>query len=269
MKTRALISLLLLAIATIAVTPIFLSAEAQTPTTDVYTISLNSNATGCSVNGNPIQDTYQYNDSVQLTPVAADGYTFSGWSGDVDSTDNPLTVYMTSNLTINALFTENTYNLVVYTVGNGTVTPNNGTYTYNATANLTATPADGWYLGNWSDGTTSATLNITMTSDRNVTATFVQNQTTPTPTPSPTPTASPTPTPVKTTTPSATAPLATDTPTPSDVSTSSFGTLAIAAVATVMLVGLIAGLLFQKKRKSTEARKKMQMGSRQADSEEQ
>ena len=42
-----------------------------------------------------IRSTYSYGTSVQLTPVAASGWTFSGWSGDLTGTADPATVSMT------------------------------------------------------------------------------------------------------------------------------------------------------------------------------
>ena len=75
-------------------------------TDDVYTLTVNVVGNG-SVTANPSQATYAYNDTVQLTPVAATGWNFSGWNGDVNSTDNPLTVCTDSNMTLTALFVQN------------------------------------------------------------------------------------------------------------------------------------------------------------------
>src|SRR5512139_284613 len=52
-------------------------------TQDAYTLTVNVVGAGCSVTKSPDQATYTYGSSVQLTPVAASGWTFSGWSGDL------------------------------------------------------------------------------------------------------------------------------------------------------------------------------------------
>ena len=51
---------------------------------------------------NPDQNSYNYGDVVQLTAVPAAGWYFSGWTGDVVSTDNPLTITITGNMTLTA-----------------------------------------------------------------------------------------------------------------------------------------------------------------------
>jgi len=251
MKTKMFAFFLLAALIATVTVPVSLNkvyAQTSPPANDVYTLTLTTNATGCSATANLNQTTYQYNETVQLTPVAAPGYTFSSWSGDVNSTDNPLTVYMVANITINALFTQNTYNLTVYTVGDGSVTPKNATYTYDQVANLTATPAQGWSFQSWSNGNTSSTVSVSMTSNENLTATFVQN-----PTPTATPTSSPIPT--ATATPSPTATIA---PTPPPAQESAIlQPLVIATLAAVILVALCAGLLYQ--RKKARPRKKSQI----------
>ena len=58
-----------------------------------------------SVAKNPLLLSYTLGASVVLTPTPEIGYTFTGWSGDATGNDNPLTVLMTGNKTITALFT--------------------------------------------------------------------------------------------------------------------------------------------------------------------
>jgi hypothetical protein len=66
------------------------------------------------------------------------------------------------------------YTLTVNIVGNGSVTPNGGTYNEGEVVTLTATPAEGSEFSAWSGDATgsNATINITMDADKNVTATF-------------------------------------------------------------------------------------------------
>ncbi|MEE9295768.1 MAG: hypothetical protein V3W34_12510 [Phycisphaerae bacterium] len=61
---------------------------------------------GGSIVISPLQDDYSAGTEVTLTASANEGFTFLGWFGDVNSTDNPLTVTMHSDLAITAEFTE-------------------------------------------------------------------------------------------------------------------------------------------------------------------
>lgn len=45
-----------------------------------------------SVNLDHSQATYTYGTTVQLTAVPGEGWSFSGWSGDLTGTENPATI---------------------------------------------------------------------------------------------------------------------------------------------------------------------------------
>jgi len=68
-----------------------------------YTLTVN--AANGTVAKTPDLTSYSSGTSVQLTATPASGYTFTGWSGDITSTANPVTVTMNSNKTITANFT--------------------------------------------------------------------------------------------------------------------------------------------------------------------
>ncbi len=246
-----------------------LSVNNVTATTigDQYTLTVNVDGTGCSVTENATQDTYNYGDAVQLTPVAASGWSFSGWSGDLNSTDNPATVTLESNMTITATFTQDTYALTMYTDGQGTVSPGNQTYASGTVVDLQAMNEENWAFSGWSGDVTDITnTTVTMDGNKTVTATFTLNDNsaspTPTPTPSPTPTATPTPTPSPTATPK---PSATATPSPAPTSTpkptttteptstpkptqASIGTYLAIIGAAIILVILAIGLFAKRKK---------------------
>jgi uncharacterized repeat protein (TIGR02543 family) len=145
-------------------------------TQDQYTLTVNVAGAGCSVTKSPDQATYTYGTSVQLTPVAASGWTFSGWSGDLTGTAVPGTVSMTGSKTVTATFTQNEYSLTVSTVGSGSVvkSPSQGTYHYGDVVQLTATPAAGYSFSGWSSGLTGNPASVTITGDTVVTAYFAQ-----------------------------------------------------------------------------------------------
>jgi predicted outer membrane repeat protein len=52
----------------------------------------------------PEQDVYHYGDVVTLTATAYPGWTFAAWSGDVESTDNPLVLTMVADRALTAAF---------------------------------------------------------------------------------------------------------------------------------------------------------------------
>jgi len=70
---------------------------------------------------------------VTLTATPASGWAFAGWSGDITSSDNPLTITMDANISVTATFTQDQYTLDVSVVGNGTVEPDTQGQTYPST----------------------------------------------------------------------------------------------------------------------------------------
>jgi uncharacterized repeat protein (TIGR02543 family) len=248
-----------------------------------------------SVMSVPSQFTCSYGDIFQLTAIAAPGWNFSGWNGDITNSNNQLTITMDSNITITAMFEQNgyyiievnqsangtiipstasyvagsnqdftitpdtgyfiksiildhqalniaplvnqtvsindvqanhiitatyapcIYNLTVFTVGHGSVTPNNGTYSYGDSVTLAAASDNGYVFTNWNDNSINNTITIVMHDNENVTATFAQIPS-PSPTPMPTPAPSSLPTPSTNSSPkptaSQTAPSPTTAPNP-------------------------------------------------------
>ncbi len=127
---------------------------------------------------NPDQATYDSATVVQLTATPATGYRFTGWSGDLSGSANPVTVIMNANKNITANFAINTYTLTV-TATNGTVTknPNLAVYEINTTVQLTAVPATGYHFTGWSGDLTGSTnpATVTMDANKNITANFAIN----------------------------------------------------------------------------------------------
>lgn len=220
-------------------------------TGDLYTLTVNVDGSGCSVTQNVTQDYYNYSDALELTPVAASGWSFSGWSGDLSGSDSPATVILASNMTINATFTQDSYALTIYTNGNGTVSPGNQTYLSGTIVNLQAINDENFTFSGWSgDVTGTANTTITMDGNKTVTANFTLTDDSPisTPTPAPSPTATPTNTPIATPTPSATAspsPAPTSTPSTAEAS---MGTYLPIIAAIVILLGITIALFARRKK---------------------
>ncbi|MFC2085313.1 right-handed parallel beta-helix repeat-containing protein, partial [Bacteroidota bacterium] len=133
---------------------------------------------GGTVTKNPNLTSYPPGTVVELTAVPDPGWTFSGWSGDTTTTANPIDVTMNTSKNITATFVQGPpgYTLNVTVVGSGTVTksPDLGSYTAGSVVTLTAIPDPGWTFAGWSvDTTTTANpIDMTMYTNKNVTATF-------------------------------------------------------------------------------------------------
>ena len=151
------------------------------PTVVEYTLTVNT-AVGGTTNLTGTM-TYEEGAQVSLVAYANEGYTFTKWEFEdkTASTDNPLFITMTGDITVSPVFTEKTpeptYTLTVNKEGQGTVTvdPQADTYQRGTIVTLTATPADGWRFVQWSDGDKGATHRIVITQDTIITATFVED----------------------------------------------------------------------------------------------
>ena len=115
--------------------------------------------------------------ALTATPLAA--YHFVGWSGDLVSASNPVSITMNAARAVTATFALDTHALAVAIVGSGAVSrsPNLANVPQGTVMTLTATPQTGWSFAGWSGDTTTATnpLVLTVVSDLNFTATFTLN----------------------------------------------------------------------------------------------
>lgn len=135
-----------------------------------HTLTMNTVGQGTV---NPGNQTYAEGSYVDLEAIPADGWTFSGWSGDVSGTTNT-SITIDSNKTVTATFTQNTHSLTMITVGQGDVLPGNQSYTPGTNVDLEAIPANGWIFDSWSgDASGTANTSITLSGDKTVTATFI------------------------------------------------------------------------------------------------
>ena len=128
----------------------------------------NNNAYG-SVCGGGI---YPVDETITLTATPNAGYYFVQWSDG--NKDNPREITVTDNAAYTAEFA-----LKQFTVStdaeNGTVT-GAGTYAYGTKATLTATPNDGYYFVQWSDGNKDNPREVTVNQDSTFTAEFALKQ---------------------------------------------------------------------------------------------
>ncbi len=142
---------------------------------NTYTLGVNIVGNG-TVSKNPNRASYVSGSVVELTATATPGWTFIGWSGDASGSTNPLSVTMDGNKSITATFAQNTYALTVTMVGNGTVSksPDQASYLFGSTVELTATASPGWIFTGWSGDTSGSSnpLSVTMDGNKSITANF-------------------------------------------------------------------------------------------------
>jgi uncharacterized repeat protein (TIGR02543 family) len=107
-----------------------------------------------TVTKNPNLSYYSYDDHVTLEAFPAVGWSFTGWSGDLTSTDNPEVFVITEaeDAHVTATFTQDEYGLTISTSGSGSVDkdPDQPTYHYGDVVTLDPDPATGWFFDTWS-----------------------------------------------------------------------------------------------------------------------
>ena len=83
---------------------------------------------------------YQFGEEANLTAATTmNGYSFLSWSGNINSTHNPLILNIDSNLSLTANFISNTYSLEI-SAGNGGSVSGDGNFTHGSLAEINATP---------------------------------------------------------------------------------------------------------------------------------
>jgi uncharacterized repeat protein (TIGR02543 family) len=133
-----------------------------------------STATGGSVS--PGSGVFYENQKVYLKATAQLGFEFTGWSGDVTGTDNPILVTMDKNKSATANFKSVATYTLATTSSHGTIVldPPGGVYNVGTVVKLTVTPNLGYLFTGWS-GDLSGTTNpatITINANKSVTAVF-------------------------------------------------------------------------------------------------
>ena len=128
---------------------------------------------------------FDHGTQVAVTATANTGYQFTGWSGGGCSGTGACTLTMTGDTTVTATFAlvQHTLTPAVSPSGAGAITPSVPTkYDYNTQVSVTAAANPGYQFTGWSGACTgTGACNVTMTSDKTVTANFAVVQYTLTP----------------------------------------------------------------------------------------
>ena len=115
---------------------------------------------------------YEEGSEVTITATPVSGYIFSGWSNG--SADNPITLTVNSDTTLNATFTAiPTYSVTLTANSGGSVT-GGGSYQEGTQVTLSATPTSGYIFSSWSDGLTDSNRTITISENITLSANFVE-----------------------------------------------------------------------------------------------
>ena len=117
----------------------------------------------------PAERSYIIGTVVELTAKGDLGYAFESWSGDVSSTDNPLTVKLDSNINLTASYTSvDVYDLSV-TAQNGSANITDSSFNTGTEVELTVEADSGYAFINWTDAsgdTVSSEATFTLTMDK-------------------------------------------------------------------------------------------------------
>ena len=149
---------------------------------EIQYYSLTANVIGNgTIQINPQEDIYEEQTVVTLTADPDSGWRFDHWEGDLTGNTNPKQITMNSDKNITAVFVEiQYYTLTININGNGAVSknPDENPYEENTQVTLTPNPANGWRFDHWEGDLTGSTnpVQITMDSDKNITAVFVEIQ---------------------------------------------------------------------------------------------
>lgn len=124
----------------------------------------------------PKESNYEIHSQVQLTVTPGDKYEFTGWSGDVISTENEILVTVDSTINLTANYESKPYYALEVFFSDGEVTkfPNSSRYLAGDSVLLTATPNNGYEFAFWSgdyDGSENP-LKLVMTEDMEIFANF-------------------------------------------------------------------------------------------------
>ena len=110
---------------------------------------------------------YDSNSSVTITASPADGYEFTGWSGNVSGSTNPLTVTVNGNKNITANFSVIKYSLTVSASNGGSVNLSEGEYASQTSITLIASPDEGYSFVRWAGSVSSTENSIDVVMDNN------------------------------------------------------------------------------------------------------
>ena len=181
---------------TVTATPdegyVFVRWEGSDSTENSLTITLNSNEslnavfeliplytlTVLSSEGGTVSTSggeYTEGTEIEIIATPNEGFSFTGWEG-IEETNSSVTVSVSSNATVTAIFEEiPQFTVIVSASEGGTVSTNGGTYLEGSEFSVLATPNTGYEFQRWKEvDISTASLTITLSSNISLTAIFIE-----------------------------------------------------------------------------------------------
>jgi uncharacterized repeat protein (TIGR02543 family) len=148
----------------------------------LYTVTINIVGEG-SVSINPLKDYYNYGETATLTATPSMGYEFSGWSGDITGSENPINITINKNMVITAQFAPKQYIINASVSGTGgTIEPSGLIIVYHGeNITFTITPDMGYRIldvlvDEASQGAITTYTFYTISMNHTITATFTPEE---------------------------------------------------------------------------------------------
>ena len=158
------------------------SKDKTPPPAVMYTLIVSASSGG-SVN--PTGGPYTANSNVAVTATPNTGYVFSHWTGNANGNDNPLSISMSGNKSIQANFVQQQFTLEVNVLGEGSVSQSlistsktTQDYTAGSVVRLFASPSSGWLFSGWAGAIEGSDnpYDVTINEAKTITANFQERQ---------------------------------------------------------------------------------------------
>ena len=112
---------------------------------------------------------------VELTAEADSAWAFTEWSGDLNSSENPVQITINEPKSVTATFDRTfSYTAITQPTEGGTITPSDSTFVRDTTIEVEAVPNIGWRFVNWEGDFTGTVnpFNLTMNGNKTIVANF-------------------------------------------------------------------------------------------------